>query len=128
MPHNKVSGLFLKYQMNIRNITKKTILNRNAELCRGVFSKSVGLMFSANRDRALIFEFDKEKIIGLHMFFVFYPIDVLFLDRQKAVVELKENFRPFTTCTSKKKSIYAVEIPNGTIKTTRTSPGDKLHF
>ena len=77
---------------------------------------------------ALIFRFDEEKIISLHMFFVFYPIDVLFLDKSRIVVDKKENFRPFAFYKSKKKAMYAVELPNGVIKKSKTCLGDKIGF
>ena len=38
------------------------------------------------------------------MFFVFFPIDVLFLDKNKKVVELKENFKPFSIYFPKNKA------------------------
>ena len=44
------------------------------------------------------------------MFFVFYPIDVLILDENKKVVEIKRNFKPFTVWNSKEKGKYVVEI------------------
>ena len=66
--------------MLIRNITKNRIIGKNVELCSDVVSKSIGLMFTKKQNNTLILKFNKEKIIPLHMFFVFYPIDVLFLD------------------------------------------------
>jgi len=105
--------------MDIKNIKKKTLIAKNAELCSNIFSKSFGLMFS-RRPKALIFIFKKEKIISLHMFFVFYPIDVLFLNKNKIIVEIKENFRPFTFYTPKNKAMFIIELPNGTIKKTKT--------
>ena len=62
------------------------------------------------------------------MLFVFYPIDVLFLGKNKIIVDKKENFKPFTFCNSKKKAMYAVEIPENTIKKTNTKIGDKIRF
>lgn len=62
------------------------------------------------------------------MFFVFYPIDVLFLDKNKIVVGKKENFRPFTFYKPKKKAMYAIELPNAAIKRTKTGIGDKIKF
>ena len=44
------------------------------------------------------------------MFFVFFPINVLFLDKNKQIIEIKKNFRPFTTYKSKNKANYVVEI------------------
>jgi len=62
------------------------------------------------------------------MFFVFYPIDVLFLDKNKIVVEMKENFAPFSFYNPKNKSKYIIELPKNTIKETKTKLGDKIEF
>ena len=62
------------------------------------------------------------------MFFVFYPIDVLFLDKYKKVVEVKENFRPFEFYTPKNKALYTIELPQNTIKKTKTGIGNKINF
>ncbi|MEK6876377.1 MAG: DUF192 domain-containing protein [Nanoarchaeota archaeon] len=113
--------------MNIKNITKKRIIAENAKLCRNIFSKSLGLMF-ALKPKPLIFIFKKEKIITLHMLFVFYPIDVLFLDKNKVVVEIKENLMPFSFYTPKNKAQYILELPQGAIKKTKTKIGDKIEF
>ena len=62
------------------------------------------------------------------MFFVFYPIDVLFLDKNKKIVEIKENFKPFTLHNPKNKAQYIIELPKGTIKQTKTGIGDTISF
>lgn len=114
--------------MAIANISRKTILAEEVKICKDDFSKAIGLMFSEKQDKVLVFKFDKEKIISLHMFFVFYPIDVLFLDKNKIVVDKKESFKPFTIYNSRKKAMYAVELPAGVIKKTKTGIGDKIEF
>ena len=100
----------------IKNSTKKRIVTKKSIFLDDIFARFIGLMFSKKENKALIFKFGQEKIISLHMLFVFYPIDVLFLDKNKIVVDKKENFKPFTFYKSKKKAMYAVELPNGTIK------------
>ena len=62
------------------------------------------------------------------MFFVFYPIDVLFLDKNKKVVEVKENFRPFEFYTPKNKAKYVIELEKNTIKSSKTKVGNKINF
>ena len=114
--------------MLIRNETKNRIIENNAKLCDDMFSKFIGLMFSKEQKKALMFRFNKEKKISLHMFFVFYPIDVLFLDKNKIVVDKKENFKPFTFCKSNKKAMYVIELPCGVTQRTKTTVGDKLRF
>src|SRR3989338_2820298 len=103
-----------KKSFKLYNKTKNKILAQEAKLCKSPLSKAFGLMFST-KARALIFEFSKEKIFQLHMFFVFYPIDVLFMDKNKKVVEIKQDFRPFTFYTPKSKAQYIIELPNGTV-------------
>ncbi|MBI2653433.1 DUF192 domain-containing protein [Candidatus Woesearchaeota archaeon] len=114
--------------MIVKNLTKKTAMGKNAKLVDGVISQSIGLMFSKKQNKDLIFKFSKEKTISLHMFFVFYPIDVLFLDKNKIVVDKKENFKPFAFYKSKEKAMYAIELPDGTIKKTKTEIGDRVEF
>ena len=111
----------------IKNIAKKTIISKDFKICESNFSKAIGLMFSL-KPITLIFVFDKEMINPLHMFFVFFSIDVLFLDKNKMVVDMKQNFMPFTFYTSKKKSKYVIELPKKTIKKSKTKIGDKLVF
>jgi len=120
--------LLSNFKMLIRNVTNKRIIANNAKVCNNIFTKSVGLMFSRKQNRALILMFGKEKNISLHMFFVFYPIDVLFLDKNKIVVDKKENFKPFAFHKSGKKAMYAVELPRGTIKKTKTKIRDKIEL
>jgi uncharacterized membrane protein (UPF0127 family) len=81
----------------------------NYKLCKSALSKAVGLMFS--RKRNLLFEFDKEQRIPLHNFFVFFPINLVFMDKNKRIIEIKKNFKPFTFYTSKEKAKYLLETP-----------------
>ena len=114
--------------MNIKNLTRKKVLSDDFSLCSDSFSKFIGLMFSQNKNKTLIFRFKNERFVDLHMFFVFYPIDVLFVDKNKIVVDKKENFKPFRFYKSKKKAMYAIELKEGIIKETKTKIGDKIEF
>jgi len=111
----------------ITNKTRKTLIAEKHYNFKSPISKAIGLMFSMN-PKNLIFIFKKEKIVPLHMFFVIFPIDVLFLDKNKKVVDMKENFRPFTFYTPKAKAKYVIELPNKTIRKTNTRINDKIFF
>ena len=87
--------------------TQKTISNEEL-ICDFFLSQTRGLMFRKKHN--LIMKFPEEKKIALHMFFVFYSIDVLLLNRHKEIVEIKRNFRPFTFWRSKEKVKYVVEL------------------
>ncbi|MEM3373871.1 MAG: DUF192 domain-containing protein [Candidatus Woesearchaeota archaeon] len=101
----------------IYNKTKNILICKEKKILNNVIEKAIGLMFSKPiKDKGYIFVFEKSQRVSLHMFFVFFPIDVVFLDENKRVVEIKENFRPFTFYSSKNKIKFFIEIPQGLIK------------
>jgi uncharacterized protein len=108
---------------------KTTIANRIV-FCRTVLSQMRGLMFARkDKDRALIMVFGKERLVPLHMMFVFFPIDILFLDKSKRVVELFEGAKPFLTHISPKhRAKYVIELPAGRIRSSNLRIGDRLSF
>ena len=112
----------------IKNLTKNTLLSKNTKFCNNPLTKAIGLMFSKKSDKSLIFIFKKEKIVPLHMLFVFYPIDVLFLNKEKSIVEMKENFRPFSFYSPENKAKYIIEMPEGSIGKFKISLNDQLEF
>jgi hypothetical protein len=86
-----------------------------------------GLMFS-RKPRPIALAFRMERRIPLHMWFVPFPIDVAFLDRNKRVVELLEGFKPWTQHVSRKPAMYAVEMPAGWVRKRGIKPGDTVRF
>jgi len=81
-------------------------------------------MFSKKKN--LVFVFDEDRKVGLHMFFVFFPIDVLFLDQDKKIIEVKQNFKPFSFYTPKNKARYVVEISEN--RKEEYGIGEKIEF
>ncbi len=109
----------------IRNTTINRVIARNERICKSALSKALGLMFCRKR-KSLVFVFRKEQKVLLHMLFVFFPIDVLFLDSSRKVVELKTDFKPFRFYNPSKKAMYVIEIPSGSADI--TSIGDEIEF
>jgi len=114
----------------IKNHSKNNTLAGKKELCSSLFSKFRGMMFRRYRpDFGLVFSFKREQDIALHMLFVFFQIDILWLDSKKKVTGIKENAKPFNPYISPdKKAKYVIEVPSGTIKRTGTSIGDRIEF
>lgn len=113
----------------IINKTKEKVLVHDVKVCSSIFSKAKGLMFSRKlKDSGLVFWFNSEKKRSLHMFFVFFPIDVLFLNSKRDIVEMKENFRPFTIYYPRQSSKYIIELPAGSIMNSKTERGDEVNF
>ncbi len=95
------------------------VLMKNVRFANNSWERTKGLMFEdkKNFNYALIFDFPVESKIGtsLHMLFVFFPIDVLFLDKNKIIVD-KVTLTPFTpNYTPKKAAKYVIEMPENKI-------------
>ena len=115
----------------IRNKTKKTVVAVDHSICGTILSKARGLMFrrqSFVEKTSLVFVFDDYVRTSLHMFFVFFPIDVVFLDEKKNVVEIKEGFKPFSVYIPKKKFMYVIELPDEKIGMSKISVEDVLEW
>ena len=77
-------------------------------------------MFSKKKN--LLFKFEKEKRVSLHMLFVFFPIWVVYLNEGKEVVYVKK-LLPFISCIKpKKKAKYILEL----VEDPRTIVGDRV--
>ncbi|MDO8634289.1 MAG: DUF192 domain-containing protein [archaeon] len=117
--------------MTLTNITKnKTVIERT-RIAVGFFSQLRGLMFEKkkNFDYALVFPLHMEGRFSasIHCLFVFFPIDVVFLDREKKVVDIKKSLMPFTPfCIPSKPAKYFVELPAG--KSNGVEIGDQLEW
>ena len=114
--------------VKLDNITKEKIFGNEIVFCRSAFSKATGLMFRKIKNKAMVFFFEKERRISLHMFFVFSQIDVIFLDKERKVIEIKKRFRSFRFYKSKKKISYVIELPEGTIDKNNIELGNRIDF
>ncbi len=114
--------------MALVNTTKDESLHSRVKICSNVFCMSIGLLGTLSCDKALVFSFSKERKPTFHMFFMLYSIDILFLDSEKRVVDVKEDFKPFTVYASDELVRYAVELPVGTVSETGTEVGDELSW
>ena len=95
--------------------------------CTRYLKNLCGLMFSRKlKDKGLIFVFERERIVSLHMYGVFFPIDVVYLNSDKEVVEIKKSLKPFWFYTPKNKAKYVIELPKGSLK--KTGINDKIGF
>ncbi|MBN2142197.1 DUF192 domain-containing protein [Candidatus Woesearchaeota archaeon] len=110
----------------IHNKTKGFTIIANQKIARNILRKGLGLMFRSRPDYCLIFPFKNSKKVALTMWFVFFPVDVLFLDEHKKVVDIKKDFRPFTHYTPKNKASFILEFPAGVLG--QTGLGDEIEI
>ena len=69
-----------------------------------------------SKPEPMLFVFDEPKRQSFHTWFMRFPIDFVFMDENKKVIEVRENVRPWRfvkPCTPAK---YVLELPSGTAK------------
>ena len=111
--------------MHLKNKTTGKIITNEIIHAKSLWSQAIGLMF--HKKSNLIMYFKKERKISLHNFFVFYPLEILILNENKQVIEIKKSFKPFTFFTAKQTGMYCIELGINSAKNL-CSIGDKLEF
>lgn len=112
--------------MVVINATKNIIISRRASMANTFFSRMSGLLGRPplQEDEALVIT----RCRSIHMFFMRYAIDVIFVGRENRVVGLVENIGPFRLSPVFWKAEFVVELMAGTIAVTKTSVGDTLEL
>ncbi len=89
---------------------------------------SKGLMFRDSLEGGMLFVFETKKSASFWMKNTKIPLDIIFLDEQFRIVDLKENFQP---CTKDPCEVhtsipakYAIEVNAGFIKGNKLKIGD----
>ena len=112
--------------MRVYNISQNTLLAENALLADSFLTRMRGLLGRASlpAGEGLIITGSQ----SIHMMFMRFPIDVIFIDGSKRVVGLVEHIKPFQFSPVFWKSVSAIELPVDAIKNSRTRLGDQLAY
>jgi uncharacterized membrane protein (UPF0127 family) len=99
---------------------------------RNFFELSRGLMFRkdiSESNEAYIFVLGRERKAAITMMFVFFSIDVVWLNSKFEVVDTKGNVKSFSIHTGHKgKAKYFIEMPLGSLKKHNIKISDKILF
>ena len=112
--------------MVVKNVTRGTLLADNCSHAHTFFARFKGLQL----------KMDFPKGCGLlitpcnsiHMFFMRFPIDAVFIDANKTVLYIKEGIKPWRISKVIRESQSVLELPAGTAFASGTKPGDRLNF
>ena len=110
--------------MRIINKTKNTVLAENVVVADTPFSRVRGLLGKRELKpgEALIIK----PCNSIHTFFMRFPIDVLFLNKDNRVIDVILSLKPFRLTAIYFNAAFVVELPVGTIQSTSTHKGDTL--
>jgi uncharacterized membrane protein (UPF0127 family) len=121
----------------IKNLTKKKILVKNLERAHSFGKRTKGLMFRKElaRDTGLLMAFGYERKHEIWMFGMRFPIDIVFIDRDKRIVDIKHSVKPmgknpgmWRIHRPSKPCRYVLEVSAGLVNKTGTEIGDMLDF
>lgn len=94
----------------ILNKTTGKVISRKEMVCTSRLSQARGLM--CRKRQNLIMVFPRQQRVSLHTFLVFYPLDILLLNSQLNVVEVRKDLRPFSLWHSQREGKYLIELPS----------------
>lgn len=87
---------------------------------------------SLPKGEAMLFVFESDGNWSIWMKDMNYPIDIVWLDQRKMVVDYVSNAAPEsypnTSFTPKEKARYVVELPSGTVQDLSIKIGQGVHF
>ena len=112
--------------MVAKNITQGTLLADNCDYACTFFARFKGLQL--RRDFPGGCGLLIKPCNSIHMFFMRFPIDVVFIDVNNTILYIEESIKPWKISKVVSKSKCVLELPAGTVSTTGTKPGDSLSF
>ncbi len=104
------------------------VISKSYDTMDTIWKQAKGLMFCNKVKQPMIFTFRESQRVPLHMWFVFCTIDVLYLDENKVIVEMKRNFKPFAYYSPKSKAKYVIELGKDTVKNNKIKLHQKTDF
>lgn len=111
------------------NQTRATVLCENLEEARGMAGKGRGLLGREGlaADAGMLFDAGRlEPFMCMHMLFMRFAIDVVFLDRASKVIRINHNLRPWRISSVVWGAHRALELPAGRASRSHTQVGDQI--
>ena len=104
-----------------------------AEIANSFFSKMKGLMFrrSLGKKEGMLFPFRWMDYHTIWMFGMNFPIDIIWADKNKRIVHIVENARPYIMSgvyMPAKKAKYVIEVSAGFVKKHKIKLGMRVDF
>jgi len=108
--------------VKVINTSKNTLLADNVKRADTFLSRLVGLLnrSSLNKGEALVLTPSN----SIHSFFMRFTIDAIFIDKDGKIVKALPSLKPFRFSLPCFNSYSVIELPENTLKLTRTQVGD----
>jgi uncharacterized membrane protein (UPF0127 family) len=63
---------------------------------------------------------------GIHTFAMRFPIDAVYLDRERVVIHIEEDLKPWRMAAIRVQAASVLEVPTGTVRQSLTAVGDQV--
>jgi uncharacterized membrane protein (UPF0127 family) len=108
--------------VRITNATRQTTLADRCRVASSTRDRTVGLLATPAPGEPLLIE----RSPSIHMFFMRYPIDVVFFDRNQRVTKVVADLKPWRVVWWARGARDCLELPAGVLGGTHTQAGDQL--
>lgn len=115
-------------QFYVYNQTRETFVATETTVADDYFRRLVGLLGKTKRWAKLGRGLWIIPSRGVHTIGMMFPIDLIFLDKNKEVVHVEEHVRPFRISKVSLKASSVLELPAHTIYLSGTKVGDRLEI
>jgi uncharacterized protein len=115
--------------MRAINRTRGTVLCARLENAGGLAGQSRGLLGREGLapDQGMLFETGPlSPFMWMHMFFMRFAIDIVFLDRDGRVIKINRALKPWRVSSVVFGARSALELASGAVERSATQPGDQV--
>jgi uncharacterized protein len=112
----------------VYNRTRETFVATQATIADSYVQRLIGLLGKTKKWARLGSGLWIVPSRGVHTIGMLFPIDLIFLGKDKEVVHVEEHVRPFRISKVSLKANSVLELPPHTIYRTRTEVGDRLEI
>ena len=112
--------------VRVENVTRGTVVAERVRVASSLRDRSVGLL-----DRAGLADDEGlwiERAPSIHMFFMRFAIDAVFVDGHRRVTKVVPNLRPWRMVWWARGARDCLELAAGAAARSSTQPGDQLQF
>jgi uncharacterized membrane protein (UPF0127 family) len=112
--------------VRVVNATRGAVLAERAGLADSAMTRAVGLLGQDSLPEGSGLVIDP--CTSIHMFFMRFAIDALYVAQNGAVLRVVANLRPWRLGPISLRARYVIELPAGTAARTGTQPGDQVQL
>lgn len=115
-----------KQRFVVRNMTRQATLADHSGRASNILGRGFGLMM--HRDLPVGSGLIIEPCNSIVSFFMRFRFDALFVGKDGTVLHVVHSMKGWRSTSIVRQSAYVVELPAGTLKTTRTEVGDAIEY